>query len=148
MGGDLDLPFLLIIMEDINQYVKNTYVIRRRLAELRRLPGESCFNYWVGKFRVRIWTERIQDTSKEYDDHYDSIVSNLLVDVSLYEEGRDAKGDKTENYIYLDRDSRFANYQAIQYKQYGNSDGREMPIQNLCELIRYLHIISKLSAFM
>lgn len=131
-------------MEEINQYVKNTYVIRRRLAELRRLPGESCFNYWVGKFRVRIWTHGIQELPTDVSNDYDNIVSYLLVDVSLYEEDR----DKNETYIDLIRDSRFANYKPIQYKQYGNSDGREMPIQNLCELIRYLHIISKLSAFM
>lgn len=134
-------------MEDINQYVKNTYVIRRKLAELRKLPTENHFEYWVGdKFRVRIHIRDIQDLG-HHDDKDASILHYDKVDVDVYDLKRIVNGVKEERYIYLEKDSRFNNYKPIQYKQYGVLDGREMPINILCELIKYLHIISKLTAF-
>jgi len=134
-------------MEDINQNVRNTYVIRRKLAELRKFNGNSHFEYWVGeKFRVNIYTRDIQDLG--HDDKDDRILNHSKVDVNVYDVKRGDDGLRFANFIYLEKDSRFKNYQPIQYKQYGISDGREMPINTLCELIKYLHIISKLTAFM
>lgn len=134
-------------MEDIDQYTRNTYVIRRKLAELRKWNGENHFEYWVGdKFRVYIYTRDIQDLG--HDDKDDRILNHAKVDVNVYDIKKDANGIRQATYIYLDKDSRFNKYQPIQYKQYGAQDGREMPINNLCELIKYLHIISKLTAFM
>lgn len=135
-------------MEDVNQYVRNTYVIRRKLAELRKVGDENWFEYWVGdgkKFRVRIYTRDIQDLG--CDDKNDCILRHEKVDVNVYDVKRDADGWLTTRYIDLHKDSRFAKYEPIQYKQYGWSDGREMPINTLCELIKYLHILTKLSAF-
>jgi len=136
-------------MEDINENTRNTYIIRRRLAELRKKPGESNFDYWVDeKFRVLIYTRDIQDLGHEDEDKRDSILNHDKVDVSVYDVKIGLNGFlSTASYIYLDRDSRFINYQPIQYR-YGRCDGRQMPINILCELIKYLHIISKLAAFM
>jgi hypothetical protein len=134
-------------MEDINQYVRNTYVIRRKLAELRQHPDNNCFEYWVGdKYLVKIFTHRIQNQGQ--DPATDSIVHHAAVDVNVYDLKRDSSGILQANYIYLEKDLRFSNYEPIKYKQYGWSDGQEMPIDQFCELIKYLHIISKLHAFL
>lgn len=134
-------------MEDINQYVRNTYVIRRKLGDLRKAFERDHYEYWLGeKYLVRIFTRRIQDVGPP--DAEDNILRHSTVDVNVYDLKRDSSGILQANYVYLEKDSRFANYEPIQYKQYGWSDGREMPINHLCELIKYLHIISKLHAFL
>ncbi len=135
-------------MEDLNQYVKNIYIIRRRLAEIRKRPGDSYFEYWVGdKFRVLMYPRDIQDLGHQ-DDKDLSVIHFDKVDVNIYDAKRGSDGFMHTTYIYLDRDSRFINYEPIKYKQYGAHDGREMPINILCELIKYLHTISKLTAFL
>lgn len=134
-------------MEDVNQYVRNTYVIRRKLAELRKHPDSNWFEYWIGeKYLVKIFTHRIQD--QELDPATDSIVHHATVDVNVYDLKRDSSGILQADYIYLHRDSRFTNYEPIKYKDFGWTDGQDMPINQLCELIKYLHIISKLHAFL
>jgi hypothetical protein len=137
-------------MEDINDYVSSPYIIRRKLAELRKLNGESHFEYWVNdgsKFRVRIYTRDIQDIGPDYRDKEDRIVHHSKVTVNVYDVTRGSDGFLTTRYIDLHKDPRFCNYQPIQYKQYGNSDGQDMPLSVVCELIRYLHKLTKLSAF-
>ncbi len=134
-------------MEDINKYVKNTYVIRRILSDVRKKPTDPFFEYWVGdKFRVLMYPRDIQDLG-HVDDKSMSIVHCAQCDVNVYDTKRDENGIMQATFINLDRDSRFANYQPIKYKQYGANDGIQMPINTLCELVKYLHTISKLTAF-
>ncbi len=134
-------------MEDLSKFIKNTYVIRQKLADLQKRPGNNHFEYWVGnKFRVNIYTRDIQDLGHE--DKEDRITFHDKVDVNVYDIYKDSDGFQRADYIYLDKDSRFRSYQPIQYLPYGLSHGREMPLNNLCELIKYLHIISKLTAFL
>lgn len=135
-------------MEDINDNTRNTYIIRRKLAELRKRPDENYFDYWVGdKFRVLIYTREIQDLGN--DDPNDRILSHATVDVSVYDVKKMPDGFlSTTNFIYLDKDSRFTNYEPIQHLKYSKATGRQMPINNVCELIKYLHIISKLTVFL
>lgn len=134
-------------MEDLSKFLKNTYVIRRKLAELFKRPGDNHFEYWVGnKFRVNIYVRDIQDLGHE--DVNDRVTLHDKVDVNVYDIYKDNDGFQRADYIYLDKDSRFINYEPIKYKPYGMTDGREMPLNNLCELIKYLHIISKLTVFL
>ncbi len=134
-------------MEDYSHLVKNTYVIRQKLSALQKRMGDNHFEYWVGdKFRVNIYTRDIQDLG--HKDEGDRITFHNKVDVNVYDIYKDNDGMRRADYIYLYRDSRFANYEPIKYKDYGWADGREMPVNTLCELIKYLHIISKLTAFL
>ena len=72
-----------------------------------------------------------------------------MLDVHLYEMCRDTNGNKYDQYIDLEKDTRFKNYKPIKYSEYsGYSTGKEMPLLNLCELVKYLHRLSGLSAFM
>lgn len=133
-------------MEDINDNIKNTYVIRRRLAELQPAYGGNHYEYWIGeKFRVNLYPKDIQDLGGE---PVKSLVSYPTLTVNVYDCKRDSDRLLQATYIYLERDSRFCNYQPIQHKQWGKADGRDMPLQNVCELIKYLHIIAKLTAFL
>jgi hypothetical protein len=136
-------------MEDFNENTKNLYVVRRRLAELTKHPGGSCFYYYIGNFILKIFTDRVQEHSV-YDPE-DRITKHEVVDISLVEVKRfiGGQGATTEECVYLEHDSRFKNYTPIKYSEWaGYSAGREMPINHLCELVKYLHRLSNLSAFM
>ncbi len=147
MGGLFRASHFICIMEDYSHLVKNTYVIRQKLSNLQKRPGDNHFEYWVGnKFRVNIYPRDIQDLGHE--DKKDRVTFHNHVDVNVYDITKDSDGVRQARYIYLDRDSRFTNYEPIKYKEYGSSDGRQMPLNNVCELIKYLHIISKLTAFL
>lgn len=135
-------------MEDINEDIKNLYIIRRRLAELTKKPGASCFHYYVGHFIVKIFTDRVQEHNNQKTDervtHYDIVDINLIEIVRI-----DNTETNTEKFINLEADDRFKNYQPIKYSEFsGYSYGDKIPIKNLCELIKYLHRISNLSAFL
>jgi hypothetical protein len=134
-------------MEDINENTKNLYIIKRRLAERRKRPNQPYFDYFVGNFLVKIFPDRIQENNNYGPD--DSIVNHNLLDVHLYEYKRDSSGQSFEQYVDLEKDSRFKNYQPIKYSQFTQySTGKEMPLTHLCELIKYLHRLSNLSAFL
>jgi len=131
-------------MKPIDPAEANIYVIRQKLAVLKRMPGESHYQFEVGRFQVKIWTNRIQDgfTSDA------NILSYNHVDVNLYETPPQfAQSNLISEYIHLDRDFRFINYQPIKYNSYNNK-GDQMPILQLCELIKYLYKLSRLSAFL
>src|SRR5574338_3769 len=122
-------------MEDFTENTRNFYVVRHRLAGLEKRG--SHFEYWVGDFVLKISTDPIQEhTSPEND----RITFHSKLEVNLYELLRDSSGRKVETYVALDRDPRFCEYQPIKYgTPYQRSDGREMPIDKLCELVIYLH---------
>lgn len=129
-------------MEDINENTKNLYIIRRRLAERVKRPGMHFFDYFVGNFLVKIRTPAERNSN-------DRITFHDILEVSLSEEMRYPNGNPYDSPVDLERDSRFKNYKPIKYHEIaGFSDGREMPINHLCELIIYLHRLSNLSAFM
>jgi hypothetical protein len=131
-------------MEDINDDVKNLYIIRRRLAELTRLPHQSSFKYYVGNFVVVIFTHQVME--QPIADPTDRVTRHNEVDVSLFEVKKDGT---LQLPINLEIDSRFCNYQPIKYREWqGYSSGKAMPLNHLCELIKYLYRLSNLSAFM
>jgi hypothetical protein len=134
-------------MEDINEYTRNLYIIRRRLSDLTKPAGSSCFYYYVGNFIVKIHTDRIQEHANRGPE--DRITFHNILDVHLYEYKRHTDGNKYEEYVDLEKDSRFKSYQPIKYSEWsGYSTGREMPINHLCELVKYLHRLSNLAVFM
>lgn len=132
------------MMESIDDNVKNIYVIRRNLANLKRLEYGN-YEYMVGSrlppfFMVKIYTHRIQDPPLE--DPNDNILKHSRVDVIV-----DEHNSRTGFYdrLNLSQDPRFKNYQPIQYE--GGWNGDKMPILQLCELIKYLHRLENLAIF-
>lgn len=140
-------------MEDINDQVGYTYAIRRRLAALHKAPGQNHYEYYVGKFKVNIWTTPIQEHGSIENDNISRHV--ILPTVDLYEVHRNDPTKRLYDMVYMSRDTRFMNYKPIQYPLNPGSPfavtsctGRNMPLENLCELIRYLHKLEKLSVFL
>jgi len=135
-------------MEDINENTRNLYVIKRLLSARERRPGCSYWDYYVGDFVVKIHADRIQEHAPIIAG--DRITNYATLDVNLHEMQWDsAKTHKYEQYVDLERDSRFKNHKPIKYKEYqGYSNGQEMPLIHLCELIKYLYRLSNLTAFL
>jgi len=125
-------------MEVIDKNTNNLYVIKRRLADLKMLKS-GHYEYAVGDFLIQIYTHRVQEQPKNIN-----IVSCNVVDVILNE--RKSQGSYYEH-IRISDDLRFKDYKPIQYEGYNHYDLNKMPLINLCELIKYLHKLAKLSVF-
>lgn len=128
---------------------KNLHVIRQKLASLKKAPGQGHFEYYVGKFKINIWVDAIQEHTSPDDDN---ILLHATVNVDLHEVARD-RTDRLYNWVYLSQDVRFKDYEPIKYNViHGRytlpASGDKMPILQLCELIKYLYRLSNLTAFM
>jgi len=134
---------------DKEEYAKNIYVIKHKLGELKPCPGRGDrWEYSVGNFNVVIFAYDIGDVPPN---QMDSILRFEKVDVVLNESTKDG----TISSVSLRDDPRFKSYEPIQYNviespggRLNLSNGNGMPILYLCELIRYLHRLSNLTAFM
>lgn len=136
---------------------KNIYVIKHKLAELPKK-----FDHWqmhIGDFRVIMQVPR----DEYHPDNLvklpsgkprtDSIVHYEKLDVGVYET---SKATGQESMIDLLNDSRFKNYKPIEYNfidtptggHINLGNGTDMPLIKVCELIRYLHRLSNLTAFL
>ena len=130
------------------EHAKNIYVIRRKLAELKPVRGNGRYEYPVGRYNVCIFVFGIQDTPP---DQPSNLLSYDKIGVVVNEFD---KSGKTSS-ISLRDDPLFKNYEPIQYNvietpngKINLSNGDDMPILQLCELIRYLHRLTNLTAFM
>ena len=134
---------------DSEQFAKNIYVIRHKLGELKPCAGRGDrWEYPVGNFTVVIFAYDIGDVPPE---QMDNVLRFDKVDIVLNEKNKEGAISS----VSIRDDARFKNYEPIQYNiidspggRINLSDGRNMPIHHLCELIRYLHRLSNLTAFM
>jgi len=131
---------------DKEEYAKNIYIIRRKLSELKAING-SRWEYAVGNFVVNMYPYEIGDVPRG---QLDSPVRHEKLSVVVNEKTKSGSVSS----ISLRDDSRFKNYEPIQYDvietpsgKINVSNGDNMPILHLCELIRYLHRLSNLTAF-
>lgn len=119
----------------------NINLIKENLGAMRLKLGQSCFHYYIGDFIVKIWTHRIQEHYSSNEEIINDCITNYkVVDINLYEWIL-APNKKTrwETQINLEADCRFKDFQPIKYSEFKNlSSGIGMPIEHLCELIRYL----------
>lgn len=112
---------------------------------MKRAPQQSHYEYYTDKFKVVIHTDEVQAHN---DDPNDNIVHHATVDVSLYEVYKKDPSARLWNWVHMDRDDRFKNYESIKYgERHTRCDGGKMPLDKLCELIKYLHKLENLSAF-
>lgn len=129
-----------------DDYPKNLYVIRRKLARLHKPPGYGDWQIEVGPYFLSITAPYdADDRDKPF------ILDYQKVDVYLTEANK--LGSRA--HIDLRSDPRFYKYQPIIYDTYlsptGSTvnfgDGHGMPILQLMELIKYLHRLAGLTAF-
>jgi hypothetical protein len=132
---------------DSEEYAKNIYIIRRKLSELKPISNNR-WEYAVGNFVVVMYPYEIGDVPPK---QMDTPVRHEKLSVVLNEKAKSG----TVSSVSLRDDSRFKNYEPIQYNVFESPTGRvnlsngdNMPILHLCELIRYLHRLSNLTAFM
>jgi len=139
------------IMNDLfdkEEHAKNLYVIKHKLGDLKKVPYGNHFEWQIGHYVVKIFCAKHGDPSPLF------ITQCEKVDVHVYEVSR-REGKEQEKLLDLLNEPLFKNYKPIQYNtiQTPNgtinlSDGSEIPITYLCELIRYLHRLANLSVFM
>jgi hypothetical protein len=139
-------------MEDIfnkEEHAKNLYVIRHKLGDLKSSPWGGHFEWQIGHYRVKIFGAKHGDPQPKY------ITQCETVDVHVYEVSKREDKHEEEKMIDLIEHPLFKNYKAIQYDvittpngTINRSDGRKIPIGQLCELIKYLHRLVKLAIFM
>ena len=132
-----------------DDHPKNLYVIRRKLAELRPVRGRGHYEYVVGRYTLHIYSYEIQDVPS--GDPADNLLKHERVNVVLNETTKDGAVSS----ISLRDEAPFRTYEPIWYDvietpsgkiNVGNGD--RMPIVTLCELIKYLHRLTNLTAFM
>lgn len=139
-------------MDTLNDLVSSNYVIRRRLAELKRAPHQRHYEYYVNRrFKVVIWTNDVRDHVYDLDDNISK--HPILESVDLYEVSKSDK--QLYDHVVMGKDTRFTSYEPIKYAlnpgtpyEVKACTGTKMPLENLCELIRYLYKLDKLSAFL
>jgi hypothetical protein len=107
----------------------NNDTIKNKLFQLE-ITDNKYYRYIVGHYTIIIYTDVFEPTRQQ-------LFQCNIFDIYLHENGR---------YIYLPQDDRFGNYHPIKYGGY-NSNGKCMPLAQLCELVKYLHKLSNLKAF-
>lgn len=125
---------------------KSLDVIRRKIATLKAERGH--YMYRVGNYTLHMYIHGIQDVPPEGEmnlSHADRL--NVVLNETT-------KSGITSS-ISLRDDPLFKNYEPIQYHvietpngKINLSTGDSMPITHVYELIRYLHRLSDLRAFM
>jgi hypothetical protein len=127
-----------------DDYPKNLYVIRRKLAALKRPVGFGDWKITIGPFNLSILPPYGSGLQVEY------ITQLVAVDINLRE--MDQRGNSL--YVSLREDPRFKDYKPIMYNTFNGangivnmSSGEGMPILQLMELIKYLHRLANLIAF-
>lgn len=130
--------------ETIDDNVKNLYIIKRRLSNVKK-NRHGYFEYFVGNnYVVKIYP------IEKFPIPPETVTLHKTVNAYVYELERD-KSDNSrwnENFIRIEQDPKFKNYKPIQYAEFPwNNDGTKMPILQLCELIKYLHRLANLTVF-
>ena len=127
---------------------KNLYVIRRKLATLKKPVGFGDWKLTIGPFDLSILPP--YGTGYGPEPKADYIIQLEKVDLNLRE--MDARGNSL--YLSIREDPRFKNYKPIMYNTFEGpngivnmSDGHGMPILQLMELIKYLYRLANLTAF-
>lgn len=139
-------------MEDIfdkEENAKNIYVIRHKLADLKEdaYYGSNIYSMTIGPYLIVMRPSRSILSGVEVVAKYPNLLGYEKIDVSLYEKDNHHLISLRENPI-------FKSYKPIQYNTFEGpngtinfSDGHDMPILHLCELIKYLIRLSNLTAF-
>jgi hypothetical protein len=127
--------------------------IRTQLGTMKKVPGRDHYEWKVGRFTLHIFTSPRSFRTDESILRYETVDVNVNEFITRAMSSADGTMFLT-NWISIREDEPFKNYEPIQYNivctpngRVNLSDGTDMPIQHLCELIHYLYRLSKLTAF-
>ena len=126
--------------------MKDIVAIEQHLSQVRLPTGRHFFWYSVGDFAI--WIHPCRSDGFGSFCETDRITQYEKVDIALYENRRQEDGYLCLEGVDLEYDIRFAHYQPIKYSHEVLSTGTDMPVTHLCQLIKYLHRLCHLTAFM
>lgn len=152
-------------MENFEEENPNSInAIRRKLSTYKILNSSvSAWAFSIGIFelRVRLIADDYRHYSEEDSHGFKDLTKANMLDYEKFEvdlcehNHNDESSRRMYRYIYLNRDPRFKDHAPIQYDiiktptggRINQSDGHNMPLLHLCELIRLLNRLSNLTAF-
>lgn len=135
---------------ELEENLNNSYLVRRRLATIRKLPGDACYFLLIGDFVIRMYT------NAEYSDPPNKelpLVSYERVTVEVWENSESDPKIRSVGYrkqVQLWHDYRFAEYyKELKYtnNEHNWKNGILMPLPVVCDLIKYVDRIVELTAF-
>lgn len=138
---------------DLEEKLNNSYLVRRHLATLRKLPGDRCFQLKLGSFQVRLYANA--DYSDPPNVELPRVIDYKNVSFELWED-HDTLDPNTNVLVRgrlrveLHSDYRFSEfYNELRYSKddYVWRQGRLMPIAVVCDLIKHIDRINELLAF-
>lgn len=136
--------------------------IREYLDHWKVKKDRNFYELGIGRFIIRVFTPTTQSHTFSDDAlKYDRISLHPTVDIHLIELHKHPNQDNLsydgtiEVHLDLREVEPFKSNTALWYNTFQSpngvinlSDGSKMPISHLCELIRFLHRLSNLTAFM
>jgi hypothetical protein len=138
---------------ELEENLNNSYLVKRRLATLKKLPGDRCFHLKIGDFHIRLYANA--DYSNPPNIELPRVTDYKNVTFELWEDYNHL--DPNTNLIVKGRlkielysDYRFALfYEELKYtkEDFNWRQGRLMPIPIVCDLIKHIDRINELVAF-
>jgi hypothetical protein len=122
--------------------MKTIEEVKKELLSLKVEYGKDRVTYIVNdRFYLTI-------VPYKYDYYHSNMISDYgCFNVYLTEAKKMFEG-RVHTFIRLEDDYRFKNHKPIKYHELpGYSSGDDMPLEHLCELIKYLYRLCDLSAF-
>lgn len=139
---------------ELEENLNNSYLVKRRLSTLRKLPGDACYILDVERFSVRMYTnaEFSNPPNRELP-----LLNYKTVTVEVWEDmGPDTSSIYTGGIIHMRReinfstDYRFKNFveeKTTNQEWRATRSRAEMSIVTLCDFIKYVDRIVELTAF-
>jgi len=142
----------------LDEKLDNSYLVKRRLSTLRKLPGDRCFQFNIGDFQIRLLTNA--EFSDPPNKELERVTDYEAVTLEIWEESTSTPkyGSYSAHYsamgvrvrVELTTDPRFADfYSELRYtrNQWDYQNGKLMPIPIVCDLIKHVDRINELVAF-
>ncbi len=139
---------------ELEESLKNSYLVRRRLSTLRKLEGDACYILNVERFQVRMYTnaEFSEPPNKELP-----LTAYKAVTVEVWEDkGPDTSPHNVGGILHLRgevqlwNDYRFKDfYEENKWtdKDWQWKNGSLMPLSVVCDLIKHIDRIVELTPF-
>lgn len=133
---------------ELEESLKNSYLVRRRLSCLRKLKGDACYQLNIGDFAVRMFTNAEYSDPKNRE--LNSLTDYKAVTVEVWEDQPTGTAIGKRTTINLSQDYRFSEtWKELRWTsdEFEWSHGILVPLHVVCDLIKHIDRISELLAF-
>lgn len=126
--------------KELEESLNNSYLVRRRLATLRKLEGDPFYQLKIGAFNIRMYTNA--NYSDPVNREFKSVIEYNFVSVQIWE-----ITDNNQICINPSTDYRFNNFYEENMKNSGSRLSVSITIPILCDLIKHIDRIVELTPF-